>query len=50
VPPNVALDEQDPACPVRLPQASESLSAGRVLVNAYGFGGTNASVVLEAVR
>ncbi|MEO3819260.1 beta-ketoacyl synthase N-terminal-like domain-containing protein [Plantactinospora sp. B24E8] len=49
VPPNVPLDEPDPACPVRLPVgAGTALDVDRVLVNAYGFGGTNASVVLAA--
>ncbi|WP_405937310.1 beta-ketoacyl-[acyl-carrier-protein] synthase family protein [Streptomyces sp. NBC_00726] len=49
VPPNVPLKEQDPECAVLLPQGEPvPLPAGarRVLVNAYGFGGNNASVVL----
>lgn len=48
VPPNVPTAEQDPRCEVWLPDAVVPLSAGRVLVNAYGFGGANASVVLAA--
>ncbi|MEV7287841.1 beta-ketoacyl synthase N-terminal-like domain-containing protein [Streptomyces sp. NPDC093252] len=50
VPPNVPLKEQDPACPVPLPEAPVRLAAGarRVLVNAYGFGGNNASLVLSS--
>ncbi|MEV6163982.1 beta-ketoacyl synthase N-terminal-like domain-containing protein [Streptomyces sp. NPDC052052] len=55
VPPNVPLKEQDPACEVLLPQgAAVPLAGRRVLVNAYGFGGNNASLVLagldESVR
>ncbi|MFP3989090.1 beta-ketoacyl synthase N-terminal-like domain-containing protein [Streptomyces sp. E11-3] len=52
IPPNVPLKEQDPECAVWLPQdASVPLPADarRVLVNAYGFGGNNASILLEAV-
>ena len=48
VPPNVPTGEQDPECKVWLPDRALPLSAGRVLVNAYGFGGANASVVLAA--
>ncbi|TDD40135.1 beta-ketoacyl-[acyl-carrier-protein] synthase family protein [Actinomadura sp. KC06] len=51
VPPNVPLDEQDPECPVWLPQSGPEPLTGpgrRVLVNGYGFGGNNCSVVLEA--
>jgi 3-oxoacyl-[acyl-carrier-protein] synthase II len=49
VPPNVPLKEQDPECAVLLPQGEPmplGARARRVLVNAYGFGGNNASVVL----
>lgn len=49
VPGNVAVKEQDPECEVWLPGRAVPLRAGRVLVNAYGFGGNNASVVLGAV-
>ncbi|MEV0219281.1 beta-ketoacyl synthase N-terminal-like domain-containing protein [Streptomyces sp. NPDC050704] len=52
VPPNVPLKEQDPECEVLLPQGDAvPLADGcrRVLVNAYGFGGNNASLVLEGV-
>ncbi|MEU8409489.1 beta-ketoacyl synthase N-terminal-like domain-containing protein [Micromonospora sp. NPDC048842] len=49
VPPNVRLDEQDEECDVSLPQDGPvPLDGGRVLVNAYGFGGNNMSLVLEA--
>ncbi|GAA3892838.1 beta-ketoacyl-[acyl-carrier-protein] synthase family protein [Streptomyces lacrimifluminis] len=49
VPPNVPLKEQDPECEVLLPQGAAvplPATARRVLVNAYGFGGNNASLVL----
>ncbi len=51
VPPNVPLKEQDPECEVLLPQGDAvplADGARRVLVNAYGFGGNNASLVLES--
>ena len=48
VPANVPLDEQDPDCEVWLPQsAPEPLAEPRVLVNGYGFGGNNCSVLFE---
>jgi 3-oxoacyl-[acyl-carrier-protein] synthase II len=47
VPANAPLDEQDPACPVWLPQKEPvPLSQNAVLVNAYAFGGNNVSIVL----
>ncbi|MEU8961417.1 beta-ketoacyl synthase N-terminal-like domain-containing protein [Streptomyces sp. NPDC048491] len=49
VPPNVPLKEQDHKCEVHLPQGEGvrlPAAARRVLVNAYGFGGNNASLVL----
>ncbi|MGV9451917.1 beta-ketoacyl-[acyl-carrier-protein] synthase family protein [Streptomyces sp. NPDC003635] len=52
IPPNVPLTDQDPECEVLLPQVTPvplPARARRVLVNAYGFGGNNASVVLEGV-
>jgi 3-oxoacyl-[acyl-carrier-protein] synthase II len=49
VPANVPLDEQDPRCAVRLAAEAVPLETRRVLVNGYGFGGNNASVLLEAV-
>ena len=51
IPPNVPLKEQDPECGVSLPQGAAvplPVSARRVLVNAYGFGGNNSSLVLAA--
>ncbi|WP_309055013.1 beta-ketoacyl synthase N-terminal-like domain-containing protein [Streptomyces sp.] len=50
VPPNVPVGPQDPECGVRLPQSAEPLAAPAVLVNAYAFGGNNASFLIrEAV-
>ncbi|CAL9515135.1 Actinorhodin polyketide putative beta-ketoacyl synthase 1 [Streptomyces sp. enrichment culture] len=49
IPPNVPLKDQDPQCEVLLPQGAPvplPATARRVLVNAYGFGGNNASLVL----
>ncbi|MFI8069371.1 beta-ketoacyl-[acyl-carrier-protein] synthase family protein [Streptomyces sp. NPDC086033] len=48
VPGNVPVKEQDPECEVWLPEGAVPLPVRRVLVNAYGFGGNNASVVLAA--
>jgi 3-oxoacyl-[acyl-carrier-protein] synthase II len=47
VPPNIPLDEPDPECPVVLPLQGQALTAGPVLVNTYGFGGSNVSLTLE---
>ncbi|WP_406217928.1 beta-ketoacyl-[acyl-carrier-protein] synthase family protein [Streptomyces canus] len=48
VPGNVPVKEQDPECEVWLPEGAVPLGVPRVLVNAYGFGGNNASVLLAA--
>ncbi|MER7751426.1 beta-ketoacyl synthase N-terminal-like domain-containing protein [Kitasatospora sp. NPDC097643] len=46
LPANVPLVEQDPECPLWLPQAGAvPLDRPTVLVNAYGFGGNNFSMV-----
>lgn len=48
VPLNVPLDEQDPQCPVFLPQSGPvPLHRPAVLINAYAFGGNNVVLVLE---
>ncbi|AQZ67825.1 3-oxoacyl-[acyl-carrier-protein] synthase, KASII [[Actinomadura] parvosata subsp. kistnae] len=48
VPQNVAIGEQDPECEVYLPVSGPvRLRTPRVMVNAYAFGGNNASFVLE---
>ncbi|WP_424186490.1 beta-ketoacyl-[acyl-carrier-protein] synthase family protein [Actinokineospora sp. G85] len=50
VPPNPPT-EQDPACAVYLPQGSAvPLERPSVLVNAYAFGGNNASFLVRGVR
>ena len=47
MPPSHPLGEPDPECPVWLPaDGPVSLSGSAVLVNAYAFGGNNASLVL----
>ncbi|MEU1819311.1 beta-ketoacyl-[acyl-carrier-protein] synthase family protein [Streptomyces roseifaciens] len=50
VPPNASLGaEQDPQCPVSLPQGSPAALTGRhVMVNSFAFGGNNVSLVLAA--
>src|SRR5690606_38364438 len=48
VPANVRIGEQDPECDVYLPvDGPVRLKTPRVMVNAYAFGGNNASFVLE---
>jgi 3-oxoacyl-[acyl-carrier-protein] synthase II len=48
VPPNPALDEPDPECPLWIPVDTWTpLAAPAVLVNAYAFGGNNVSLVLQ---
>jgi 3-oxoacyl-[acyl-carrier-protein] synthase II len=49
IPPNVPITNQDPACGLRLPLGAPvplPTAERRVLVNAYAFGGNNASLVL----
>ncbi len=47
VPPSVPLVEQDPECKVVLPTVQAPLNGSWVLVNAYAFGGNNASLALQ---
>jgi 3-oxoacyl-[acyl-carrier-protein] synthase II len=47
VPPNVAIEAQDPRCPGWLPAGGPVALAGpAVMVNAYAFGGMNVSMLL----
>lgn len=49
VPPAVNLDKPDPACDLLHPVGGpRPMDHGSALVNAFGFGGVNASVVVEA--
>lgn len=48
LPGNVDVGALDPACDVLLPRTAVPVGAGAVVVNAYAFGGNNASVVLAA--
>ncbi|WP_433598125.1 beta-ketoacyl-[acyl-carrier-protein] synthase family protein [Nocardia sp. CA-135953] len=48
VPPNPPLGAQDPECPVWLPARAVPLRSPAILVNAYGFGGNNVSLVLTS--
>ncbi|MFE2979020.1 beta-ketoacyl synthase N-terminal-like domain-containing protein [Streptomyces sp. NPDC059258] len=46
MPANVALERQDPDCPVWLPQTGPTrLERANVLINAYAFGGNNFSMI-----
>ena len=48
-PPSFNLTQPDPECSIRLVGSEpERLRPGVALSNAFGFGGSNASVVLEA--
>lgn len=49
VPGNVEIDDLDPLCPVRLSFDALPLGDGLALVNAFGFGGHNASLLFEGV-
>ncbi|WP_228720738.1 beta-ketoacyl-[acyl-carrier-protein] synthase family protein [Nitrogeniibacter mangrovi] len=46
LPANVGLETPDPAIPIRLQRTSEPARLTRVLSNSFGFGGTNASLIL----
>ncbi|MFJ1455347.1 beta-ketoacyl-[acyl-carrier-protein] synthase family protein [Nocardia sp. N2S4-5] len=46
IPPNPPIGQQDPECRVWLPPRRERLPSPSILVNAYGFGGNNVSLVL----
>jgi 3-oxoacyl-[acyl-carrier-protein] synthase II len=50
VPASATPDEQDPDCDVWIPRTSVALTWPTVLVNAYAFGGNNASLVLTAAE
>lgn len=50
MPPNVPIDEQDPECDVWVPAEPVPLGGGVGLVNAFGFGGHNISLLLEGCR
>lgn len=50
VPANLPIAEQDPDCEVWLPAEPVPLAGGVALVDAFGFGGHNVSLVLAGVR
>jgi 3-oxoacyl-[acyl-carrier-protein] synthase-1 len=50
VPPTVNTVQIDPACAVDVPLTARESEVGAVLVNAFGFGGNNSSLVLGRVR
>lgn len=49
IPPTINLEDQDPECPLDfVPNHARERRIRRALTNSFGFGGTNASVVLAA--
>jgi 3-oxoacyl-(acyl-carrier-protein) synthase len=46
VPPNIAVKEPDPDCPVWVPSEEVSVRGSHALVNAFAFGGHNICLVL----
>jgi 3-oxoacyl-[acyl-carrier-protein] synthase II len=53
VPPTLHIDQPDETLAVRFSREPAALAEGhdsRALVNAYGFGGNNVSVILEAAH
>jgi len=51
VPPTLNLQEQDPECPLEfVANQSRSRSVQHALSNSFGFGGTNAALVLSRLR
>lgn len=47
LPPSAGLEEPDPACPLRLVREPQDARLEYALSNSFGFGGTNASLVLR---
>ena len=48
-PPTINLDNPDPDCPIsHVPWTPKPLGPGVALTNAFGFGGSNATIVVEA--
>ncbi|MEO7109065.1 MAG: beta-ketoacyl-ACP synthase II [Polyangiaceae bacterium] len=51
VPPTMNLDEQDPACPLDcVPNSARERRLTHVMSNSFGFGGTNATLVLSSLE
>jgi 3-oxoacyl-[acyl-carrier-protein] synthase II len=51
VPPTLRFEHADPACDLEVVHgAARACRAGAVLVNAFGFGGNNASVLLRSAH
>ena len=51
VPPTLNLDDQDPECPLDfVPKEARERHLRHALSNSFGFGGTNASLLLSRVE
>jgi 3-oxoacyl-[acyl-carrier-protein] synthase II len=51
VPPTINLDDPDPECPLDyVPNVARERAVRHALSNSFGFGGTNATLVLSALR
>jgi 3-oxoacyl-[acyl-carrier-protein] synthase II len=49
IPPTINLEDQDPECPLDfVPNQARERRIRRALSNSFGFGGTNATLVLAA--
>jgi 3-oxoacyl-[acyl-carrier-protein] synthase II len=48
VPPTINLDNQDPECPLDfVPHEARQRNLDHVMSNSFGFGGTNATLILS---
>jgi len=51
LPPTINLENPDPACDLDyVPGSARRVPVRAVLSNSFGFGGTNASIILEVPR
>jgi len=51
IPPTINLDNQDPQCPLDyVPHTAREVNVDVAISNSFGFGGTNASVIVQKFR